>query len=228
MSILLSVNNLSKSYGFKDLFINLSFSVAKNDKIALLGLNGCGKSTLLKIIVKKEVSDEGEVTIQRSFKIAYVPQNVFYENKTIKEVLLESVKNENLTDLTEFDKDLEVNKWANKVGFEDFEMDASKLSGGWKKRLAIAEAMISSPDLILLDEPTNHLDLEALLWLEKFLQRQLKHFILVSHDRYFLQNVCNRFIELSMAYEEGVFISKGSYLDFLKKKDLLLEGQKKN
>ncbi|MBN2479089.1 MAG: ABC-F family ATP-binding cassette domain-containing protein [Parachlamydiales bacterium] len=222
MSLLLNTNNLSKSFGSKELFKNLTFSVYTHDRIGLIGPNGSGKSTLLKILASVETADEGEVVKKRSLKTAYVPQNVSYENKSVKDVLLHSLKDEHLL---EYDKNLLVDEWLNKVGFTDFTLDASKLSGGWQKRLSIAESIILSPDLLLLDEPTNHLDLEALLWLEKFLQRKVTNFILVSHDRYFLQNVCNKIIEISNAYPNGIFMSDGSYLDFLKKKEAFLQGQ---
>jgi len=222
MSLLLNVNNLSKSFGNKDLFQNLVFSVFKHDRIGLIGPNGSGKSTLLKILAGLETSDKGEVITKRSLKTAYVPQRIFYESKPIKDVLLDSVKDENLV---EYDKNLLVDKWLNKVGFKDPTIDASKLSGGWQKRLSIAAAIILSPDLLLLDEPTNHLDLESLLWLEKFLQKKDFNFILVSHDRYFLQNVCNKIIEISHVYPSDIFSSNGSYLDFLKRKDAFLQGQ---
>ncbi|KKM71589.1 hypothetical protein LCGC14_1429060, partial [marine sediment metagenome] len=137
-------------------------------------------------------------------------------------VLQHSLKGENLS---EYDKDLLVDKWLNKVGFKDPRVNASALSGGWQKRLSMAEAFILSPDLLLLDEPTNHLDLESLLWLEKFLQKKGLNFILVSHDRYFLQNACNKIIEISNAYPNHIFVSDGSYLDFLKRKDDFLQGQ---
>ncbi|NGX34748.1 MAG: Energy-dependent translational throttle protein EttA [Candidatus Anoxychlamydiales bacterium] len=222
MSVLLNINNLSKSYSLKDLFKNISFSVFKNDRIGLIGPNGSGKSTLLKILANLETADEGAVTRKRSLKIAYIPQNVSYKNSSIKDVLLHSLKNENLT---EYDENLLVDKWLNKVGFTDPSIDASKLSGGWQKRLSLAEAFILSPDLLLLDEPTNHLDLESLLWFEKFLHKKVLNFILVSHDRYFLQNSCNKIIEISDAYPNHIFVSDGSYLDFLKKKEAFLQGQ---
>ncbi|NGX52826.1 MAG: ABC transporter ATP-binding protein uup [Candidatus Anoxychlamydiales bacterium] len=222
MSSLLNTNNLSKSYGLKTLFKNISFSVFSHDRIGLIGPNGSGKSTLLKILANLESADGGEVTTKRSLKIAYVPQMVFYESRSIKDVLLNSLKGENLS---EYDKDLLVDKWLNKVGFKDARVDASKLSGGWQKRLSIAEAFILSPELLLLDEPTNHLDLESLLWLEKFLQKKDLNFMLVSHDRYFLQNACNKIIEISSVYPNHIFVSDGSYLDFLKKKEAFLQGQ---
>ncbi|NGX28181.1 MAG: Energy-dependent translational throttle protein EttA [Candidatus Anoxychlamydiales bacterium] len=222
MSLLLNTNNLSKSFTYKNLFKNLTFSVYMHDRIGLIGPNGSGKSTLLKILAGLEASDEGEVITKRSLKTVYIPQNMFYESQSIKDVLLHSLKDENLG---EYDKNLLVDKWLNKVGFKDPMVDASKLSGGWQKRLSIAEAIIQSPDLLLLDEPTNHLDLESLLWLEKFLQKKGLNFILVSHDRYFLQNVCNKIIEISKVYPDDIFVSKGSYLDFLKRRDDFLQGQ---
>jgi ABC transport system ATP-binding/permease protein len=222
MKLLLNTKNLSKSFGSKDLFKNLSFSVFMNDRVGLIGPNGSGKSTLLKILVGQETSDEGQVVTKRSLKIAYVSQTTFYESQSIKDVLLDSLKNEVLS---EFEKDLLVDKWLSKFGFKDPLVDASKLSGGWQKRLSIAAAVILSPDLLLLDEPTNHLDLESLLWLEKFLQKEVLTFVLISHDRFFLENTCNKIIEISSVYPNDIFISKGPYLDFLEKKDAFLKGQ---
>ncbi len=222
MSLLLNTNNLSKSYSSKELFKNLSFSVFKRDKIGLIGPNGSGKSTLLKILAGLESSDEGEVVAKRSLKIVYVPQSVVYESKSVKDVLFDALKNE---PLSESDKKLMVEKWLSKVGFEDFSRDASKLSGGWQKRLSIAASIILSPDLLLLDEPTNHLDLESLLWLENFLQKKVLNLIFVSHDRYFLQNVCNKIIEISKVYPKDSFVCEGTYLEFLKQKETFLAGQ---
>jgi ABC transport system ATP-binding/permease protein len=222
MKLLLSTNNLSKSFGSKDLFRNLSFSVFMNDRIGLIGPNGSGKSTLLKILVDLETPDEGGVAAKRSLKIAYVSQTTFYESGSVKDILLEALKNEVLS---EFEKSLLADKWLSKFGFKDFSEGASKLSGGWQKRLSIAAAVILSPDLLLLDEPTNHLDLESLLWLEKFLQKEALTFILISHDRFFLENTCNKIIEISSVYPNDIFISKGRYLDFLMKKEDFLKGQ---
>ncbi|NGX55936.1 MAG: Energy-dependent translational throttle protein EttA [Candidatus Anoxychlamydiales bacterium] len=222
MSLLLNVKNLSKLFGSKVLFKNMSFSVFKHDRIGLIGPNGSGKSTLLKILANMDICDEGEVSIKRSLKIAYVPQNISYENKSVKEVLVDSLKDEKLK---EDDKNLLIEKCLNKFGFNDSAINASTLSGGWQKKLSIAEAVILSPDLLLLDEPTNYLDLESLLWLERYLQKKVCNFILVSHDRYFLQNVCNKIIEISNVYPNNIFKSDGSYLEFLKKKEDFLQGQ---
>jgi ATP-binding cassette subfamily F protein uup len=222
MSLLLNAKNLSKSFSTKTLFSNLSFSVFKNDRIGLIGSNGTGKSTLLKILADLEESDGGEVAINSSLKIAYVPQHILYENKSVKEILLSSLKNEELED---YAKNQLVEKWLNIFSFNDFAANASILSGGWQKKISIAIALMSSPDLLLLDEPTNHLDLESLLWLEKFLQKKICNLILVSHDRYFLQNVCNKIIEISNIYPNNIFVSDGSYLEFLEKKNDFLKGQ---
>ncbi|MFA6119066.1 MAG: ABC-F family ATP-binding cassette domain-containing protein [Parachlamydiales bacterium] len=222
MSLLLNANNLSKSFGSKVLFRNLTFSVYMNDRIGLIGPNGSGKSTLLKILADLEDKDEGEVAIKRSLKIAYVPQTIFYGNMSIKEILLSALTEEKLD---EYEKQFLVDEWLNKFNFKDHFVNAATLSGGWQKKISIAAALMLSPDLLLLDEPTNHLDLESLLWLEKFLQKKVSNFILVSHDRYFLQNVCNKIIEISTVYPNNIFESDGSYIDFLKKKDDFLQGQ---
>ena len=112
-----------------------------------------------------------------------------------------------------------------KLGFTGVEPSAALLSGGWKKRLMLAKEMIVSPDLLLLDEPTNHLDLEGILWLENFLKNEAPTYLLVSHDRYFLQQATNRTIEMSFAYPKGIFAIKGSYANFLEKKEEFLQGQ---
>jgi ABC transport system ATP-binding/permease protein len=222
MSLLLNAKNLSKSFSTKTLFKNLSFSVFEHDRIGLIGPNGSGKSTLLKILANLEDTDEGEVAIRGSLKIAYVPQNILYENKSVKDILFFSLQDKKLDD---YEKNLLVDKWLNKFGFKDPTINASTLSGGWQKKISIAIALMPEPDLLLLDEPTNHLDLESLLWLESFLQKKISNLILVSHDRYFLQNVCNKIIEISSVYPNNIFESDGSYLEFLKRKDDFLKGQ---
>ena len=126
----------------------------------------------------------------RGLKVGYVPQACEFPDITPKQVLLDGLKND--LETPDYEKELAIDIWLSKLGFTGKETSAARLSGGWKKRLSIAQELISSPDLLLLDEPTNHLDLEGILWLEKFLSREAPTYLLVSHDRYFLQNATNR------------------------------------
>ncbi|MBI5346479.1 MAG: ABC-F family ATP-binding cassette domain-containing protein [Chlamydiae bacterium] len=223
MTLLLNCQNLSKSFGTKVLFHELSLSIFAKDKIGLIGANGSGKSTLLKILASIELPDHGTVSLKRGLKIGYVPQVSEFELLEPEAILLETLKQD--TEKTEFEKELLVKTWLSKLGFNGSEPKASLLSGGWKKRLAIANVMVLSPDVLFLDEPTNHLDLEGLLWLEKFLAKNVLTYLLVSHDRYFLQNATNKIVEIDPVYPEGLFLVDGPYAEFLAKKNEFLEGQ---
>jgi ATP-binding cassette subfamily F protein uup len=178
---------------------------------------------LLKIIAGIEEADSGEVSINRGLKIAYVPQACTFPDKTPEEILLETLQKEKM--LPDYEKDVLAQTWLSKLGFQDNGISASLLSGGWKKRLSLAKELITSPDLLLLDEPTNHLDLEGVLWLEKFLAREASTYLLVSHDRYFLQNTTNKIIEVDSSYPNGIFSVDGPYATFLEHKEAFLKGQ---
>lgn len=222
MTLLLNAQNLSKSYGSRNLFQGLSLSISLGDKIGLIGPNGSGKSTLLKIILDLEKSDEGTISKKRDLKIGYVPQTCDFPDKKPEIILFEKLQH---LEKTESEKKHLVQVYLSKLGFTETETSAKDLSGGWKKRLSIAGEVILSPDLLFLDEPTNHLDLEGLLWLEKFLTREVESYLLVSHDRYFLQNTTNKIIEISSVYPKGMFAIDGSYTNFLEIKNQFLEGQ---
>ena len=216
MSLFLNCESLSKSFGIRALFQNLSFSVSAGDRIGLIGPNGSGKTTLLKILAGQEHSDEGIVSMKRGLKIGYVPQTCEFPDEKIEDILLKAFpKNNHAPD---YEKEVIVQTWLSKLGFKGNEPNASKLSGGWKKRLSIAKELLLDPDLLLLDEPTNHLDLEGILWLEKFLIKEVTSYLMVSHDRYFLQNMVNRVIEINPVYPEGLFSIEGTYGHFLEKK----------
>lgn len=212
--LLLTCSSLYKSFGSKVLFKNISFSVFEKNRIGLIGPNGAGKSTLLKILEGTEAADSGEVICKKGLKIGYVPQITEFPDLSPREILNQKGHPEHI-----------VSKWLSKTGFRGDELSAKHLSGGWKKRLSLACALIDSPDLLLLDEPTNHLDLEAVLWLEKFLEREVASFILVSHDRAFLTKSVNRIIDLDPTYPEGLFSIDGNYEFFLIKKREFLTGQ---
>ena len=221
MSVLFNCQNLSKSYASRSLFENLSLTISDGDRIGLIGLNGCGKSTFLKILAGLEVPDEGALSPRRGIRVGYVPQTCEFEKISPLQVLIDAVK--------EYAEEHEWERLAKmqlqKLGFSANEECASKLSGGWKKRLRIAKELITNPDILLLDEPTNHLDLEGILWLEKFLKEEAMTYLLVSHDRYFLDKAVNRIFEIDKVYPTGVFAIDGTYSEFLHQKDLFVKGQ---
>ncbi len=221
MSLFFSCKSVSKSFGPRILFRDLSLSIFQGDRIGLIGPNGSGKSTLLKIIAGIETADEGVLSPRRGLRIGYLPQTCEFPDRPPEKVLIEAIK-ENLPD---YEKERLAQTWLSKLGFTGEETSANLLSGGWKKRLGLAAELISSPDLILLDEPTNHLDLEGILWLEKFLARESPTYLLVSHDRFFLQNTTQKIIEIDAAYPTGMFSIEGSYSNFLAKKEEFLLGQ---
>lgn len=223
MTLLLNSQSLSKSFGTKTLFTNLSISIFIKDRLGLIGPNGSGKSTFLKILTGLVNPDSGEVISKKGLKIGYVPQSCEFPSIPVEQVLMNSLAKENLTD---YDKQLLIETWLSKMEFnKKYPVTADLLSGGWKKRLSVVQQLILSPDLLLLDEPTNHLDLEGILWLEKLLIKEIPSYVLVSHDRYFLQNVVNRLIEINSAYPKGMFAIDGSYANFLAKKEQFLQGQ---
>jgi len=223
MALLLHCHAISKQYGAAPLFKNVSFMVEDEDRLALIGPNGSGKSTLLQILAGILDPDEGAVTPRKWLRRCYVPQEpAFPPGATVRQVLEHAVAEDGLE---EGERLARVSETLGRAGFPDPEAPAAQLSGGWRKRLAIAQALVRRPDLLLLDEPTNHLDLEGILWLEKTLLSAPFAAILVSHDRYFLENVATEVAELNPMYPEGIFRVKGRYSDFLAAKDEFLLAQ---
>ncbi len=190
--------------------------------MGLIGPNGSGKSTLLKILSGIEKENSGTISTKRGLKVGYVPQTCEFPGVTPKNILLDGLKEDERPD---YEKELLVETWLSKLGFTGKETSAALLSGGWKKRLSLAQELMKEPDLLLLDEPTNHLDLEGILWLEKFLPKEAPSYLLVSHDRYFLQNMINRTIEINPVYPNGLFAIDGTYSKFLEHKEGFLQGQ---
>ncbi|MFI0434564.1 MAG: ABC-F family ATP-binding cassette domain-containing protein [Parachlamydiaceae bacterium] len=220
---LISCQLLSKSYGSRLLFKKLSFGVFSGDKIGLIGPNGSGKSTLLKILANLEMPDEGCVVRNRSTRVGYIPQETHFPHQSIQEVMLNAL-DDDIHQSIEY-KHTQIAIVLSKMGFADPSSLASSLSGGWKKRLALAVELVRSPDILLLDEPTNHLDLEGVVWLEKFLTSASFAYIVISHDRYFLENTTTRVMELDKSYPKGLFAADGAYSQFLQKREEFLSGQ---
>lgn len=223
MPLLLSCQELSKSYGSRLLFKDLSFGIFSEDKIGFIGPNGSGKSTLLKILAGLDSPDEGSVVRNRSLRIGYISQETHFPDRPIQDIMLDVFKEERY--LSNESQQAQVAMTLSKMGFTDFTVSAASLSGGWKKRLSLAVEMVKNPDLLLLDEPTNHLDLEGVVWLEKFLWNAPFAYIVISHDRYFLEHITTRMMELNSSYPKGLFSAEGSYSVFLEKREEFLSGQ---
>lgn len=223
-TVLLSCEGIAKSFGSRPLFEGLSFTLAEGDHVGLVGPNGSGKSTLLKILAGLETADAGTRAVRRGARIGYVPQDpVFTPGRSVEEVVASAL--DDLHALDDYEKSSRVALALGKSGFTDRALLTDALSGGWRKRLAIARELAREPDILLLDEPTNHLDVDAILWLEELLQSEPEAFITVSHDRYFLDNVAKRMLELDRIYPDGLLQIDGTYADFLEKRDELLRNQ---
>ncbi len=223
MSVLLNCDALSKSFGVRTLFKDISISFDDTERTGLIGPNGSGKSTLLKILAEIEHADTGEIESRRNLRMGYLPQDdSFPAGLSVHDVVQSALQDEVADDREKLTR---VQIQLSKMGFERPEQAADTLSGGWRKRLALARELARQPDLLLLDEPTNHLDLEGILWLEKLLANAPFAFLLVSHDRYFLENVTNRVVELNDSYPDGYLSIAGSYSDFLENREAFLEAQ---
>ena len=221
--VLLSCEAISKAYGSQSLFTGLSFGLREGDRVGLVGPNGSGKSTFLKILAGLEEPDSGTRVVRKLARIGYVPQEPeFPPERTVEELLYEALRTDTLDD---FDKAGRIAVTLGRAGFTDFRQLAGALSGGWKKRLAIARELVKVPDVLLLDEPTNHLDIEGVLWLESLLQSKSLACMLISHDRYFLENVATRMLELNRTYPKSIFETDGRYSEFLAKRDEALRNQ---
>ena len=225
MPPLINVRSIAKAFGAEPLFQNVSFTVSEGDRVGLIGPNGSGKSTLLRILAGSLTPDEGEIAFRKRLRLSYVEQvSEFRAEDTVKSVIHDAMEKAGVPEAERGTLSAET---AGRAGFTDVEASATALSGGWRKRLAIVEALVQAPDLLLLDEPTNHLDLEGIEWLEDLLERAAFACVVVSHDRYFLENVVTEMAELSRVYPDGLLRVKGGYSFFLEKKEEFLHAQGK-
>jgi ATP-binding cassette subfamily F protein uup len=220
---ILNAQKLSKSYGADPLFRKVSFTVAEGDRVGLIGPNGSGKSTLMRVLAGSVSPDVGEVVLRKHTRLSYVEQESrFAACETVRSVIARALEE---AKVPEADREARLQETLGRTGFTDFSLDANALSGGWQKRLAIAEALVQHPDILLLDEPTNHLDLAGIEWLESLLETATFACVVVSHDRYFLENVATEMAELSRVYPDGILRVDGNYSKFLEKKEEFLHAQ---
>ena len=247
MASVLQIDGLTKSFGDLVLFHDISFGIAEGERIGLIAKNGSGKTTLLNIITGKESYDNGSVVFRRDIRISYLEQDPLYpENLTVLEACFQSgnevtdliaeyervinSKDQSSLDailqkmdmLQAWDYEHRAKQILAQLKITDFDQKIAQLSGGQLKRVALANVLITEPDLIILDEPTNHLDLDMVEWLEGYLQRSRLSLLMVTHDRYFLDRVCNQIIEID---QQQIFEYKGNYTYYLEKRDERISAQ---
>lgn len=224
MAILVNVHQISKSFGVRPLFEGLSFSIESQDRIGLIGPNGAGKSTLLKILAGIEKPDAGQCSVQRGLRVSYLSQvPTFQENATVLSTLLEGAE-----DPDDWEAMSMAHEWISRLSAGEKieeEQPVKSLSGGWKKKLALAREILRKPDLLLLDEPTNHLDVPSIQWLEDYLAQANFATLTITHDRQFLQQVSNRILELDRKNPGGILSVKGDYVKYLELKESLMSAQ---
>ncbi len=208
--MILSLENVSYKYAVNQILDQVNFVVNENDKWGVVGLNGAGKSTLLKLMAQVEKPDSGSIQVLKKYKISYCPQTMEFQNgltiyETVNSYIDEKVE------------DYEIKSILNKLGLTNYEEKIDTLSGGQKKRVALAISLIKKADLYLLDEPTNHLDQDMIVWLEKYLQRVSKAIVLVTHDRYFLSRITNHIVEVDQGH---LYTYEGNYADYLEQREI--------
>lgn len=213
---ILDVQNVSKRFGARELFANLSFSIAEGQKVGLIARNGTGKSTLLSILTGRESQDEGAIVYRNGIRTGYLEQEpVFNPDDTV----LDACFNHQGDD----EKIVKAKQILTRLKITDLSQPMGQLSGGQRKRVALANALITEPDFLILDEPTNHLDLEMIEWLEGFLQRGNKSILMVTHDRYFLDRVCDVILELD---NHTIYTYRGNYAYYLEKRQERIDNRR--
>ncbi|MBI9088558.1 MAG: ABC-F family ATP-binding cassette domain-containing protein [Desulfobacterium sp.] len=223
MTLVFSYRSIFKSYGDTPVFDNLTINFEDDERLGLIGSNGSGKSTLLKLVADEDTPEQGERYLKKNTRLVYLPQKDKLDpDKTIQETLFDGLAQENLDDQEQYRR---VKKMIGLGGFADASQACGTLSGGWRKRLAITRAVSLAPDILMLDEPTNHLDISGILWLEALLRDPDFAFVVVSHDRCFLEAVCKTVTELGRCYPEGFLKINGGYTTFIKEQARVLETQ---
>jgi len=227
MAPLITARELTRSYGPRILFDGLSLTISEGDRIGVIGPNGAGKTTMLRVLSGAEEPDHGQLHRRRGLRVSMVTQDdVFGSAATVIEVATRgaALDPERVEDETE--RQVRVAITLEQLGFQSPEQPVDELSGGWRKRLAIAAALAGDPEVLLLDEPTNHLDLDGILWLEKMLcSSRLLAYVVISHDRTFLERVANRVVEVAPQYPGGTFTAAGSYTTFLERRAQYLQAR---
>jgi ATP-binding cassette subfamily F protein uup len=223
MPPILNAQSVTKQFGAKPLFLNISLTVEDGDRIGLIGPNGAGKSTLLAVLAGQVEPDSGELAVRKRARAAYVPQDSrFAPGLSVRQVLEKALA---AAHVNEAEREGRLRELTGRAGFADLDAEAASLSGGWRKRLAITQAMVIEPEVMLLDEPTNHLDLAGIEWLEGLLASSSFAAVTVSHDRYFLESTSSEIIELNRVYANGLLRVKGNFSHFLEEKQAYLETQ---
>lgn len=213
---ILDVQNVSKRFGARELFANLSFSIAEGQKVGLIARNGTGKSTLLSILTGRESQDEGAIVYRNGIRTGYLEQEPVYNPDA---TVLDACFNHQGDD----EKIVKAKQILTRLKIADLSQPMGQLSGGQRKRVALANALITEPDFLILDEPTNHLDLEMIEWLEGFLQRGNKSILMVTHDRYFLDRVCDVILELD---DHTIYTYRGNYAYYLEKRQERIDNRR--
>lgn len=213
---ILDVQNVSKRFGARELFANLSFSIAEGQKVGLIARNGTGKSTLLSILTGRESQDEGAIVYRNGIRTGYLEQEPVYNPD---DTVLDACFNHQGDD----EKIVKAKQILTRLKIADLSQPMGQLSGGQRKRVALANALITEPDFLILDEPTNHLDLEMIEWLEGFLQRGNKSILMVTHDRYFLDRVCDVILELD---DHTIYTYRGNYAYYLEKRQERIDNRR--
>jgi ATP-binding cassette subfamily F protein uup len=246
----LQVENISKAFGENILFQDISFSLHKDEKVALIAKNGIGKTTLLNIITGRDIADSGKIAARKDLKISYLPQNPeFVENNTVLEQVLDSSSqiskiieeyhcsiasvdtkriekaNEQMDIADAWDFDQKIVQILDKLKITNIQQQIKYLSGGERRRVALSAALIESSDILILDEPTNHLDLQMIEWLESFLKSRTGTLLMVTHDRYFMENICSSIIEME---DNVIYKYQGNYQYYLEKREARLREMQAN
>jgi len=223
MTLLLSALGLTKGYGPRPLFAELALDLRASERVGLIGPNGSGKSTLLRLLAGREQPDSGTRSLRRGTRLGYVRQDdSFAPGQTARDVVLAALADE---PIEEHERETRAAIVLTQVGFNDLDQPTEVLSGGWRKRLALARELARRPELVLLDEPTNHLDLPGILWLESLLRAAPFGYLVATHDRAFLRAVADEIVEINRVYPGGYFRAPGSYDQFTERRKAFLEGQ---